>query len=44
MIDLFYSTDEFSNSDAGCYINDKCINHIMYAADICLMAPTGTAM
>ena len=36
---------------SGCYINDKCINHIMYADDICLMAddiclmaPTGTAM
>ena len=26
------------------YINDKCINHIMYAHDIFLMAPTGTAM
>ena len=37
-------TDELSNSYAGCYINDKCINHIMYADDICLMAPTGTAM
>ena len=33
-----------SNSYAGCYINDKCINPIMYADDICLMAPTGTAM
>ena len=30
--------------DYHCYINDKCINHIMYADDICLMAPTGTAM
>ena len=37
-------TDELSNSYAGCYINDKCINHIMYADDSCLMAPTGTAM
>ena len=37
-------TDELSNSYAGRYINDKCINHIMYADDICLMAPTGTAM
>ena len=37
-------TDELSNSYAGCYITDKCINHIMYADDICLMAPTGTAM
>ena len=37
-------TDELYNCYAGCYINDKCINHIMYADDICLMAPTGTAM
>ena len=37
-------TDESSNSYAGCYINDKCINHIMYTDDICLMAPTDTAM
>ena len=37
-------TDELSNSYAGCYINDKCINHIMYADDIFLMAPTATAM
>ena len=37
-------TDEFFNSYAGCYINDKCTNHIMYADDICCMTPTGTAM
>ena len=37
-------TDELSNSYAGCYINDKCINHIMYTDDIFLMAATGTAM
>ena len=37
-------TYSLSNSYAGGYINDKCINHIMYAVDICLMALTGTAM
>ena len=37
-------TDEVSNSYAGCYINDKYINHIMYADYVCLMAHTGTAM
>ena len=37
------STGELS-SYAGCYNNDKCINHNMYADDICLMTPTGTAM
>ena len=36
--------DELSNSYAGGNINDKCINHIMYADDICLMAPTGSTM
>ena len=36
--------EELSNSYAGCYINDKCINRIRYTDDICLMAPTGTAM
>ena len=37
-------TNELSNSYTGCYSNDKCINNIMYADDICLMAHTGTAM
>ena len=37
-------TDELSNSYAGCYINDKCINHIINADDICFMASTGIAM
>ena len=36
--------DESSNSYAGCYINDECINHIMYADAIRIMAPTGTVM
>ena len=29
---------------AGCYINDKCINHIMYEYIIYLMALTRTAV
>ena len=29
---------------AGCYIDMQCINHVLYADDICLMAPTATAM
>ena len=37
-------TDELSKSYAGCYINDICVNHIMYADDICLLAPIGIAM
>ena len=33
-------TNELCKSYAGCYINDKCIHHSMYVADILLMAPT----
>ena len=29
---------------AGCYINEQCMNHIMYADDICVMAPTAIAL
>ena len=25
---------------AGCYIDDQCMSHLMYAYDICVMAPT----
>ena len=28
----------------GCYFNDMCINHVLYADDICLLAPTASAM
>ena len=37
-------TNELCNSHDGCYINDTCVNHIMYADDICRMAPTENAM
>ena len=30
----------FSLCKAGCYIDDQCMNHLMYADDICVMAPT----
>ena len=29
---------------AGCYFNDMCINHALYADDICLLAPSASAM
>ena len=29
---------------AGCYIDMQCINHVLYADDICRMTPTATAM
>ena len=30
--------------NAGCYFNSMCINHVVYADDICLLAPTARAM
>ena len=33
-----------SHCKAGCYINEQCMNHIMYADDICVMAPTAVAL
>ena len=24
---------------SGCYINEQCMNHVMHADDICLLAP-----
>ena len=29
---------------AGCYIKEQCMNHIMYADDICVMTPTAIAL
>ena len=29
---------------AGCYINDQCMNHLMYVDDICVMASTSIAL
>ena len=31
-------------SNVGCYIDGQCINHLMYADNICLLAPTDIAM
>ena len=35
--DLSYA---WSFSNAGCYINNVCIHHLIYADDICMFAPT----
>ena len=29
---------------SGCYIDDQCINHVMYADDICLLAPNAVGL
>ena len=31
-------------SNVGCYIDCQCMNHLMYADDICLLAPTAIAI
>ena len=33
-----------SHFKAGCYINEQCINHILYTDDICVMAPRAIAL
>ena len=30
-------------SNVGCYIDGQCMNHLMYADDICLLAPNAIA-
>ena len=37
-------TDKLIACNAGCYFNSMCIKHVMYADDICLLAPTASAM
>ena len=37
-------TDKLIACNAGWYFNSMCINHVMYADDICLLAPTASAM
>ena len=35
---------ELTLCKSGCNINDQCMNHVMYADDICLMAPSAIGM
>ena len=37
-------TNKLIDCKAGCYIDIQCINHVLYADNFCLMAPTATAM
>ena len=37
-------TDKLIACNAGCYFNSRCINYVMHADDICLLAPTASAM
>ena len=40
--------DDLSNklidSEIGCHIDNQCMNHVMYADDICIMAPSAIAL
>ena len=29
---------------SGCYVNEQCMNHVMYADDICLLAPSAIGL
>ena len=33
-----------SHCKTGCYINEQCMNHILYTDDICVMAPRAIAL
>ena len=37
-------SDKLVKCKVGCYINNLCKNHVMYADDICLMAPSPAAL
>ena len=37
-------TDALSKSYTVCYMNNTCINHILYAYYVCILAPAVTAM
>ena len=35
---------ELTLCKSGCYIDDQCMNHVMYEDDICLMAPSAVGL
>ena len=35
---------ELTFCKSGCYIDDQCMNHVMYADDICIMAPSAISL
>ena len=37
-------SQELAMCKSGCYIDDQCINHVMYADDICLLAPSAIGL
>ena len=37
-------SDKLVKCKVGCYIDNLCMNHVMYADDICLMVPSPAAL
>ena len=37
-------SDYLVNSQIGCHLDNVCVNHVMYADDICLTAPSPAAL
>ena len=37
-------SDKLVKSKIGCHIDNLCMNHVMYADDICLMAPSPASL
>ena len=35
---------QLSDAISGCFIGHQCINHVMYADDICLLAPSALGL
>ena len=46
LLDLYVNqlTNRLIACKADCYFNDMCINHVLYADDICLFTPSASAM
>ena len=37
-------SNELALSKSGCYINKQCMNHVIYADDICLLVPSAIGL
>ena len=37
-------SNELALCKSGCYINEQCMNHVIYADDICLLAPSAIGL
>ena len=37
-------SNELALCKSGCYINEQCMNHVTYADDICLLAPSAIGL